>query len=356
MNFPWVYPVTEHTPQELRAQETWPTLCTPTYFLGILDVLKVDEGEPSGTPWLLIVHNGNVGNGAILGENLSQVSFCSVQTQPKHSKTTVWIRICLKEGTQLLEWNRVYLQCNVFLKLRLSRLQDEQQRWGWDLGHLLTGNNKLNLQEHKPFLRALCVSQGTETDSRMHPGPRLIPHPSHTYPVANVTSPGRHGGMAVTVPPPVVPTVRPASGSPVGAGPWAGPGVVSAGTPPWSRPEKRRQRYTVGLIGVFNISQICQIVTESSSNCFPKSCSTTYLSYNSFTHCSQGLCAKSLISDYCRSSQHSCCSPGTCPWSDLLRKLPGCDTLVLRMKLIQCLGKNKWVAFFSQVSDKGNSK
>lgn len=100
VSFPWPFPVTEHTPQELRAQQTRHTLCTPTYFLGILDVLEVDEREPSGTPRLLIVHDGNVGNGPILGENLSQVSFCSVQTQPKHSETAVWVRICLKEGTQ----------------------------------------------------------------------------------------------------------------------------------------------------------------------------------------------------------------------------------------------------------------
>lgn len=117
MSFPWLYPVTEHTPQELRAQQTWPTLCTPTYFLGILDVLEVDEGEPSGAPRLLVVHDGNVCNGPILGENLSQISFCSVQTQPKHSETTVWIRICLKERTQILKSTWVYLQCNVFLKL-----------------------------------------------------------------------------------------------------------------------------------------------------------------------------------------------------------------------------------------------
>lgn len=67
-------------------------------------------------------------------------------------------------------------------------------------------------------------------------------HASHTYPVANVTSPSRHGGMAVAVPPPVVPAVRPASGSPVRAGPGAGPGVVSAGTPPRSRPEGNKRK------------------------------------------------------------------------------------------------------------------
>lgn len=67
-------------------------------------------------------------------------------------------------------------------------------------------------------------------------------HPSHTYPVSNVTSPSRHGGMAVTVPSPVVPTVRPTSGSPVGAGTGAGPGVVSAGTPPRSRPEGKKRK------------------------------------------------------------------------------------------------------------------
>lgn len=95
--------MTEHTPQELRAQQTWPIPCTPTYLLGILDVLEVDEGEASGAPRLLVVHDGHVGDGAILGEHLPQVPFCSVQTQPKHSQTTVWIRICLKEGTQILE-------------------------------------------------------------------------------------------------------------------------------------------------------------------------------------------------------------------------------------------------------------
>lgn len=110
--FSWLYPVTKHTPQELRAQQTRPTRCTPTYLLGILDVLEVDEGKPSGAPRLLIIHDGNVGNGPILGENLSQVSFCSVQTQPKHSQTTVWIRICLKERTEILRSNLVYLQGN----------------------------------------------------------------------------------------------------------------------------------------------------------------------------------------------------------------------------------------------------
>lgn len=57
-----------------------------------------------------------------------------------------------------------------------------------------------------------------------------------------MTSPGRHGGMAVAVPPPVVPTVRPASGSPVGAGPGTGPGVVSAGASPRPRPEGKRRK------------------------------------------------------------------------------------------------------------------
>lgn len=46
----------------------------------------------------------------------------------------------------------------------------------------------------------------------------------------------------MTVPSPVVPTVRPTSGSPVGAGTGAGPGVVSAGTPPRSRPEGKKRK------------------------------------------------------------------------------------------------------------------
>lgn len=111
------------------------------------------------------------------------------------------------------------------------------------MGHLLTDSNKLNLEGHKAFTKPPSVSRGTESARR-------------TYPVPNVTSPGRHGGVAVAVPPPVVPTVGSAPGSPVRAGARAGARVVSAGAPPRPRPEGATQSFRAGLPCMFNVSKL----------------------------------------------------------------------------------------------------
>lgn len=95
---PELYPVTEYTSQQLRTQQMCHIFCTPTYFLSILNIFEVHKCKSSWTPRLLIIHNGNISNWTILGENFSQISFCGVQTQSKHAKTTIWVRICLKKG------------------------------------------------------------------------------------------------------------------------------------------------------------------------------------------------------------------------------------------------------------------
>lgn len=96
--FPRLHPGIEHTFLQLKTQQTSHTVdATATYFLSILNVFKVHKCKSPWTSRLLIVHNGNISNWTILGENFPQISFCGVQAQPKHTKTTIWIRICLKE-------------------------------------------------------------------------------------------------------------------------------------------------------------------------------------------------------------------------------------------------------------------
>lgn len=73
----------------------WNTLST--HLFGVIFVFEVDKGEASGAARLLVVDYADAGQGAIFGEDFSQVSLCGVQAQAKHTQATVRVRVCLQD-------------------------------------------------------------------------------------------------------------------------------------------------------------------------------------------------------------------------------------------------------------------
>lgn len=54
-------------------------ICTLFSLFGIFSVLKVNKSETPGASRLLIIHNGDVTQRAVFGEDLPQVPLCGVQ-------------------------------------------------------------------------------------------------------------------------------------------------------------------------------------------------------------------------------------------------------------------------------------
>ena len=67
-----------------------------SYLFSIIGVLEVNESEAPGAPRLLVVHNRDVGQGAVFREDFPQISLCGVQAQAEYSNTTVWVWISLQ--------------------------------------------------------------------------------------------------------------------------------------------------------------------------------------------------------------------------------------------------------------------
>lgn len=61
-----------------------------------------------------------------------------------------------------------------------------------------------------------------------------------SYPIPDMTSPSRHGRMTVAMSPPIISTVRPATGSSMGARPRSWSCIMPSRTPSGSRPAKER--------------------------------------------------------------------------------------------------------------------
>lgn len=66
------------------------------YLFSVTRVLKVNKSKAPGASRLLVIHDRDVCQGAVLREDVPQISLCGVQAQTKHSQATVWIWICLQ--------------------------------------------------------------------------------------------------------------------------------------------------------------------------------------------------------------------------------------------------------------------
>lgn len=66
------------------------------YLFWVLTVFKVDKGKASWASRLLVIHNVDVTQRAIFGENFPEIPLSGVQTQSKHTQTVVWIWVGLR--------------------------------------------------------------------------------------------------------------------------------------------------------------------------------------------------------------------------------------------------------------------
>lgn len=66
------------------------------YLFGIICVLEIHKSKAPGAPRLLVIHNGNILQGAVFGEDVPQIPLCGVQAQAKDSQAAIRIWISLQ--------------------------------------------------------------------------------------------------------------------------------------------------------------------------------------------------------------------------------------------------------------------
>lgn len=82
------------------------SICTLFSLFGIFSVLKVNKGKAPGASRLLIIHNADITQRAILGKDLPEVPLCGVQAQPEHSQAAVWVWVCPVTNMTSTAWHR----------------------------------------------------------------------------------------------------------------------------------------------------------------------------------------------------------------------------------------------------------
>lgn len=60
---------------------------------GIICVLEIHKSKAPGAPRLLVIHNGDILQGAVFGEDVPQIPLCGVQAQAKDSQAAIRIWI-----------------------------------------------------------------------------------------------------------------------------------------------------------------------------------------------------------------------------------------------------------------------
>lgn len=78
------------------------------YLSSVLWGFEVDEGKAPGAAWLLVVDDADIGKGAVLGEDLTQVPLRGVQAQAKHAQAAAGVRVSLDGHRGTDEWRLTY--------------------------------------------------------------------------------------------------------------------------------------------------------------------------------------------------------------------------------------------------------
>lgn len=121
------------------------------YLFWVLTVFKVDKGKASWASWLLVIHNVDITQRAIFGENFPEIPLSGVQTQSKHTQTVVWIWVGLRSmrrdvKTQInnkiphlwnIKWSEVVIETFCVQKLKNTQQSLNQYMWKKNWIHTL---------------------------------------------------------------------------------------------------------------------------------------------------------------------------------------------------------------------------